>query len=60
MKEPVKQDFTWEDLQDAINPCDWCGAIDVWPLCDDDATSTACNHCAYNIYINCANPDPED
>lgn len=51
-REPVKTDFIWDDMLsgDNIIPCDYCTAINKFPLCDDGATSSACNHCEYNIY----------
>lgn len=51
MSEPIKTEFTWEDINDPyiVNPCDYCGALNSWPTCDDGATSSACNHCAFNI-----------
>ena len=51
-KEPVKNTFVWEDMfrEDNIIPCDYCNAINSFPTCDDGATSSACNHCEYNIY----------
>ena len=53
-REPVKEKFTWNDMfsKNVINPCDYCGAINEFPLCDDGATSSACNHCIYNIYLH--------
>lgn len=53
-REPVKNNFTWNDMFDknVINPCDYCSAINEFPLCDDGATSSACNHCMYNIYLH--------
>lgn len=52
--ESVKEKFTWNDMLDknVINPCDYCSAINEFPLCDDGATSSACNHCMYNIYLH--------
>jgi hypothetical protein len=51
-REPVKEAFVWEDMfnKDNIIPCDYCTAINEFPLCNDGATSSACNHCEYNIY----------
>lgn len=52
MREPIKTKFTWDDFEDPelVNPCDHCGALDGWwPTCDDGATCSACNHCAFNI-----------
>lgn len=51
-KEPVKENFTWDDMFDKnkIIPCDYCDAVNRFPVCDDGATSSACNHCEYNIY----------
>lgn len=53
-KKPVKEKFTWNDMFDknVIIPCDYCSAINEFPLCDDGATSSACNHCMYNIYLH--------
>lgn len=50
--ESVKEIFTWEDMfrEDNIIPCDYCTAINSFTTCDDGATSSACNHCEYNIY----------
>ena len=51
-REPVKEIFVWEDMlrEDNIIPCDYCYAINEFPTCEDAATSSACNHCEYNIY----------
>ena len=51
MAEPIKTKFGWDDFKDPklVCPCDHCGAIEWWPCCDDGATSSACNHCAFNI-----------
>ena len=53
-REPDKKNFTWNDMFDknVINPCDYCGAVNEFPLCDDGATSSACNRCMYNIYLH--------
>ena len=50
--EIVKEEFVWEDMfnKDNIIPCDYCTAINEFPLCNDGATSSACNRCEYNIY----------
>lgn len=55
MREPVKTKFTWDDLDDSetFEPCKYCRAEEWWPACDDGATSSACNHCAYNIITYC-------
>ena len=44
-------EFEWDDLADPqlVWPCDHCRAIEWWPVCDDGATSSACNHCAFAI-----------
>ena len=51
MAESVKTKFELNDLADPdlICPCDHCEALDWWPPCDDGATSSACNHCAFAI-----------
>ena len=51
MREPIKTKFTWGDLNnpELVNPCDHCGALEWWDVCDDGATSSACNHYAFNI-----------
>ncbi|MDV3429533.1 MAG: hypothetical protein LIR50_21335 [Bacillota bacterium] len=51
MAESVKMKFEWDDLKDPelVCPCDHCGAIELWPCCDDGATTSACNHCEFNI-----------
>ncbi len=50
-REPIKTEFKLDDLTDPelVWPCDHCGALDLWPVCDDGATSSACNHCALAI-----------
>jgi len=50
-REPIKTKFEWDDLADPdlVWPCDHCGALDWWPVCNDGATSSACNHCAFAI-----------
>lgn len=62
MGEPIKTKFEWNDLADPdlVWPCDHCGALDLWPVCDDGATSSACNHCAFNIIDYCRNHNVED
>ena len=52
MAESIKTKFEWSDLADPelVWPCDHCGAMEWWPCCDDGATSSACNHCAFNIF----------
>ena len=54
--EKIKTKFSWSDREneDTISPCDWCRA-DEWACCDDGATSSACNHCDYNIILYCLN-----
>jgi hypothetical protein len=51
MAEQIKTKFEWDDLvaPDLVWPCDHCGALGKWPVCDDGATSSACNHCAFAI-----------
>ena len=51
MAEPIKTKFEWDNLADPnlVWPCDHCGATEWWPVCDDGATSSACNHCAFAI-----------
>ena len=53
--EKVKEIFDSTDLDadDLINPCDYCEAVNLFPLCEDRATSSACNHCAYKIILYC-------
>lgn len=60
--EPIKTKFEWDDLNDPelVWPCDHCGALEWWPVCDDGATSSACNHCAFNIIDYCRNHNVED
>lgn len=55
MSEKVKNKFTWDDLDDTKTfiPCQYCGALAGYPVCEDGATSSACNHCAYNIVEYC-------
>ena len=62
MSEPIKTKFTWDDLEDPelVNPCEHCGALEWWPTCDDGATSSACNHCWFNILLYCLNHNMED
>jgi hypothetical protein len=59
MRESVKDKFTWDDLEDkkTFIPCDYCEAIKIFPACNDGATSSACNHCAFNIIDYCRNHD---
>ena len=59
MKEPVKTKFNWDDLEDpdVICPCDNCGWLEEYPTCDDGATSSACNHCMFNIINYCRSHD---
>ena len=54
MREPIKTEFEWNDFNDTnlIYPCDYCEAIGRYPCCDDGATSSACNHCAFNILFS--------
>lgn len=54
-REPVKEKFTWDDLEDpeTFNPCKYCHAEEWWPCCDDGATCAACNHCSFNIREYC-------
>ena len=55
MAETIKTHFTWDDRDDPniVDPCEYCKASDFWPLCDDRATTSACNHCLYNIILYC-------
>lgn len=55
--EEIKTVFTPDDLNDPdlINPCDYCSAIELWPRCKDGATTSACNHCRFNIVDYCWN-----
>ena len=55
MKEKIKTKFTWDDLEkeDTFCPCKYCKALDIYPTCEDSATSSACNHCAFNIIDYC-------
>lgn len=57
-REEVKTNFSWDDREDSKTfiPCDFCHAYDVFPLCDDGATTSACNHCDYNIILYCLKP----
>lgn len=59
MSEPIKTKFDWSDLEAPTTfiPCDYYQAIDVYPSCDDGATSSACNHCAFNIIDYCRSHD---
>lgn len=59
MKESVKTKFTWDDLEDPeiIIPCNRCGYLDIYPCCSDGATSSACNHCMFNIIDYCRSHD---
>lgn len=51
MAEPIKTKFELNDLTDPelVWPCDHCEALGSWPVCNDGATSSACNHCAFAI-----------
>ena len=51
MLESVKTKFNWDDMEkdDVFFPCEYCKAIEVFPVCDNGVTSSACNHCAFNI-----------
>lgn len=53
--EKVKNEFTWDDREDISTfcPCDYCKADRDFPVCDDGATTAACNHCDYNIVLYC-------
>lgn len=53
--EKVKTKFNWSDREDegTIIPCEHCEALNDYPACDDGATSSVCNHCDYNIILNC-------
>lgn len=53
MAESVKTKFTWDDMGAAFDLCDYCNAIDCFSVCDDGATSSACNYCPYNIMLYC-------
>ena len=57
MAEHIKTEFTWDDLDnpETFIPCEHCGAIEKYPVCNDGATSSACNHCAFNIIDYCRN-----
>ena len=58
--QSVKRKFSWDDLENSFNPCDYCRAIEVFPVCEDGATSSACNHCAFNIIDYCRNHNVEE
>ena len=60
-REPIKTKFEWDDLNDPelVWPCDYCGALDNWPVCDDGATSSACNHCWVSVVQYCLNHDTD-
>ena len=62
MSEPIKTQFTWDDLNDleVFSPCQYCHAEEWWPTCDDGATHSGCNHCAFNIIDYCRNHNVED
>lgn len=53
--EKIKNTFDWDDLEkeDTFIPCKYCKAIEIYPVCEDGATSSACNHCAFNIIDYC-------
>ena len=55
MKEPIKTEFKLIDREnnDTFIPCKYCNALDNFPICDDGATSSACNHCDYSILLHC-------
>lgn len=55
--EEIKVKFSWDDLEDkeTFSPCKYCNALENFPVCADGATSSACNHCAYNIIDYCRN-----
>lgn len=59
MSEPTKTKFDWDDLEAPTTfiPCDYCKAIELYPCCDDGATSSACNYCAFNIIDYCRGHD---
>ena len=56
MREDIINRFNWNDREneDTFCPCDYCKAIDRFPVCNDGATSSACNHCDYNIVLYCS------
>lgn len=58
--QSIKRKFSWDDLENSFNPCDYCGAIEIFPVCEDGATSSACNHCAFNIIDYCRNHNVEE
>lgn len=53
-REKIKTTFTMDDLNspDTFSPCNECSYLENYPVCDDGATSSACNHCKYNILSN--------
>ena len=55
MREKIKESFDWDDRNDkeTFCPCKYCEAVDKYPVCDDGATTSACNHCDYNIIQYC-------
>ena len=57
--EEIKTEFKWDDLEDkdTFVPCKYCGAIEWYPPCTDGATTSACNHCAFNIIDYCRTHD---
>lgn len=55
MRENIKIKFNWDDREDrdTFMPCEYCKAQEIFPCCNDGATSSACNHCDYNIITYC-------
>ena len=53
--EEIKNIFNFDDREksDTFIPCEYCAAINDYPVCNDGATSSACNHCDYNILLYC-------
>lgn len=62
MKEIIKNKFSWDDRKnkDTFIPCDYCEALNIFPTCNDNATSSACNHCDYNIISYCLTHNTEE
>lgn len=52
-REKVKTDFNWDDREKSFTPCEYCQAVNDFPCCNDGVTTSACNHCDYNIVVHC-------
>ena len=59
--ENIKTKFNWDDRENknTFIPCKYYNEDEWFPTCNDGATSSACNHCDYNIvtYCLCHNTD---